>query len=128
MSEDFDYTRFRHGNAIKTEIARNALVKIRGWKCEECGLTEWRGQKIPLQIHHKDGVHINNEINNLQLLCPNCHAQTENYAGRNKARIKMTEEEFIDLLKDSYSIRDALFKKGIYYSSKYHYDWARQLI
>lgn len=63
------------------------------------------------------------------MLCPNCHAQTDNYAGRNKQRrLNLSEEEFVALLKDSYSIRDALFKKEIYYSSKYHYDMARKLI
>lgn len=125
----FDYSRFRKGNALKTEVARKALVDLRGWKCEECGLTTWRDKKIPLQIHHKDGNHINNELDNLLLLCPNCHAQTDNYAGRNKQRrLNLSEEEFVALLKDSYSIRDALFKKEIYYSSKYHYDMARKLI
>lgn len=51
-------------------------------KCECCGRTEWNGQLIPLEVHHVDGNCLNNDIENLQLLCPNCHATTENYRGR----------------------------------------------
>lgn len=51
--------------------------------CEGCQLSEWRGRPIPLELHHEDGDHFNNEFSNLSLLCPNCHAQTEFYAGRN---------------------------------------------
>ena len=53
---------------------------IKEHKCECCGNTQWRGYPIPLELHHKDGNHFNNELNNLELLCPNCHAQTENYS------------------------------------------------
>ena len=53
---------------------------IKEHKCECCGNTEWMGYPIPLELHHKDGNHFNNELSNLELLCPNCHAQTDNYS------------------------------------------------
>ena len=53
--------------------------------CNSCGLTEWLGKPIPLELEHKDGCHTNHRLENLELLCPNCHALTETYAGRNKA-------------------------------------------
>ena len=53
-------------------------------KCECCGNTEWMGHPIPLELHHKDGNHFNNELSNLELLCPNCHAQTDNYSCKKK--------------------------------------------
>lgn len=53
------------------------------YKCECCGLTEWQNNPIPLELHHKDGNRYNNSIENYQLLCPNCHALTESYRGRN---------------------------------------------
>lgn len=51
--------------------------------CEKCGCSTWLGQKIPLQVHHKDGDTTNNEPNNLEILCPNCHALTDNFGGKN---------------------------------------------
>lgn len=53
-------------------------------RCASCGLTEWLGQAIPLELHHKDGDRTNNLLRNLELLCPNCHAPTDNYRGKNK--------------------------------------------
>lgn len=52
-------------------------------KCAWCEGETWRGQPIPLELDHIDGDHLNNEIENLRLLCPNCHAQTPTYRGRN---------------------------------------------
>ena len=50
--------------------------------CEECKLSEWRGKPIPLEIHHKNGNNMDNRFENLMLICPNCHALTDNYRGR----------------------------------------------
>ena len=58
------------------------LIKERGHKCEKCSLTEWQDQDIPLEVHHLDGDRTNNELKNLQLLCCNCHATTDNWRGR----------------------------------------------
>lgn len=60
---------------------------IKEHKCECCGLTEWMGDLIPLELDHVDGNHFNNTIENLKVLCPNCHAKTPTYRGKNK-RIK----------------------------------------
>lgn len=63
---------------------KRALIEF-GYKleiCECCGNSTWLGSKIPLEVHHKDGDHSNNEISNIQLLCPNCHSLTDNYKWR----------------------------------------------
>ena len=52
------------------------------YKCEQCGIDQWLGNPISLQLHHIDGDRTNNHLNNLQILCPNCHTQTDNYAGK----------------------------------------------
>lgn len=56
-------------------------------KCYCCGLTEWMGQDIPLELEHKDGNNENHHLDNLTILCPNCHAQTPTHAGKNKKRV-----------------------------------------
>jgi len=49
-------------------------------------MTEWLGRPIPLELHHIDGNRDNNVLENYQLLCPNCHALTDSYRGRNSAK------------------------------------------
>ncbi len=53
-------------------------------QCECCGITEWRGQPTPIELDHINGINYDNRLENLRLLCPNCHAQTSTYRGRNK--------------------------------------------
>lgn len=55
-------------------------------KCECCGSTTWLNRDIPLELHHINGDNTDNRIENLQLLCPNCHALTDNYRGKNKQK------------------------------------------
>ena len=53
-------------------------------KCCNCMKSTWINQAIPLELHHIDGNKLNNTISNLAMLCPNCHALTDNYRGKNK--------------------------------------------
>jgi len=64
---------------------RIRLIQERGNKCEKCGLYEWRKEKISIEVHHKDGNKKNNQPENLELLCPNCHSQTDNYRNNKRA-------------------------------------------
>ena len=109
---------FVYGKAIKSEEMRNHLVHLRGHQCETCGNTEWQGKLIPLEVHHIDGDRLNNVLENLQLLCPNCHAQTENYRNRNISTEKekrniISDEDFMQALQTSKNIRQALLKLGL---------------
>ena len=54
--------------------------------CESCGINDWLGNPITFALHHVNGDRLDNRITNLVLLCPNCHSQTDNFAGRNRAR------------------------------------------
>ena len=65
---------------IKIRIIEAGLKEF---KCENCEKKEWLERKIPLELHHVNGDKFDNRIENLQILCPNCHALTENYRGRN---------------------------------------------
>ena len=70
---------------IQTNKVRTKLLEegIKEHRCECCGLTEWLGEPIPLELHHIDGNRTNNVLENYQLLCPNCHAFTDSYRGKN---------------------------------------------
>lgn len=63
------------------------LINIRGYrKCESCGITEWLGQEVFLQVHHINGEHSDNRLENLMMICPNCHALTSSYCTPKKFR------------------------------------------
>ena len=127
--DNVDMSIFQYNKSCKSDTLIRALTILRGWKCEKCRRTEWEGQRIPLCVHHIDGNHINNQIENLQVLCPNCHAQTDNYCGRNtNKRPPITDEQFVEALRQTTSIRQALQKLGINYAAKYYYEKAHKLI
>ena len=69
---------------------RNKLIEFsyKESKCELCGISEWLGKPVKLQLHHIDGNHDNNELSNLQILCPNCHSMTDNFGVYNSKRAK----------------------------------------
>ena len=53
-------------------------------QCEECGISDWNGKHLSMELHHVDGDRTNHLLKNLLMLCPNCHSQTANYRSRNK--------------------------------------------
>lgn len=53
------------------------------YKCECCGISEWRGVPLSLNLHHKNGINNDHRIENLSFLCPNCHSITDTFAGKN---------------------------------------------
>lgn len=54
--------------------------------CAQCGICEWRGERLVIQIDHINGVRDDWRVENLRMLCPNCHSQTETFSGRNLKR------------------------------------------
>lgn len=72
-----------NSNKLKKRLI---LEGIKYHVCEMCGTREWLNQKVPLEIHHINGNKYDNQIENLQILCPNCHTLTKNYRGKNKVR------------------------------------------
>ena len=79
LKEDFPTVSYR---------LKNRLIKegIKTHKCEICGIEEWMGQPTPLELDHINGKHDDNRLENLRVICPNCHAQTSTYRGKNKGK------------------------------------------
>ena len=69
----------------QTNKLRLRLLKegVKEPKCEVCGITEWNGNPISFELDHRDGNRTNHRLENLRIICPNCHSQTETYRGKN---------------------------------------------
>ena len=79
---------FCKNSSVTPKVLRGYVERhnILEYKCVNCGCDgNWQGGKISLEIDHLDGENTNNSIENLRYLCPNCHALTDTYRGKNKA-------------------------------------------
>ena len=63
---------------------RRRVLEEQNFCCSKCGISEWQGVTISLELEHKDGNSSNNTEENLECLCPNCHSQTSTYKAKNK--------------------------------------------
>lgn len=71
---------YRGRNNLKLRLIKEGLKETR---CERCGLVDWLHEPITLALHHVNGDRHDNRLENLALLCPNCHSQTDTFSGRN---------------------------------------------
>lgn len=83
----------------KTDRTRKVIViRLLGYQCGICGISEWMEAPIRLELDHIDGNADNNNLDNLRVLCPNCHSQTDTYkganAGKNSARQQMRRKRY----------------------------------
>ncbi len=68
---------------VKGRLVKAGLLES---SCQSCGITDWQDEPLPLELHHINGIGQDNRLENLALLCPNCHSQTDSWGGRNRAR------------------------------------------
>jgi len=82
-------------------------------KCDKCGLIKWLGEEISLELHHKNGNNLDHRIENIEILCPNCHSQTDHFRGGNikSAKNKLKKQEFDDF-------KDFKFDETVYEKDK----------
>jgi len=71
---------YYQSNKLRKRLLRDGVLEPR---CSSCGGVEWMGKSIPLELDHVDGDKTNNQLENIRLICPNCHALTPTYRGKN---------------------------------------------
>ena len=77
-----EHSVYDNRSRLKQRLFKNGLLEN---KCSKCGqLPEWNGEPLTLQLDHINGISDDNRLENLRILCPHCHSQTGNFAGRNK--------------------------------------------
>lgn len=84
----------RDSTYVNSARLRRRLIRagLKIAECERCGLDAWQGEPLPLALDHINGESTDNRLENLRILCPNCHALTETWCGRNKGRRTPTVE------------------------------------
>src|ERR1039457_5424558 len=76
-----EHSKYKSIATLKKRLVYDGMLKN---QCFECGLESiWKNKSLCLQLDHINGINDDHSIENLRLLCPNCHSQTINYAGRN---------------------------------------------
>lgn len=81
-----DNSKYTNINSLKKRLLKEKVLE---YKCAGCGnVGVWNGQSLKLQLHHKNGKHLDHRVENICFLCPNCHSQTENYSGKNNGSYK----------------------------------------
>ncbi len=87
---------------LKKRLLKAGLLANR---CDRCDLADWLGEPLSLELHHINGDGQDNRLENLALLCPNCHSQTDSWGGRNsrrRSRLRSTPEKPTDALSTSH--------------------------
>lgn len=92
---------------------RTRVILEQDSKCLHCGISEWQGKPITLEVDHIDGNNKNDSRENLRALCPNCHSQTDTWRGKNFANFVDDQQLLAALKKHNWNFRQALLEVGL---------------
>lgn len=97
---------------------RKRVILEQGSTCNHCGIVDWNGKKLTLELEHIDGNHHNNARENVEAICPNCHSQTSTFRGKNInplgiKKTKTTDDMVVEAFIETGNIRQCLLKLGL---------------
>jgi 5-methylcytosine-specific restriction endonuclease McrA len=81
---------YANTSSLKRRLVQENILE---YKCNICSITNWNNMPLVLQLDHINGVNNDNRIENLRLLCPNCHSQTDTYAGKKLKKPKIKRKQ-----------------------------------
>ena len=112
---------------VRRKILEDGLLE---YKCSKCGISDWAGKPLSLELDHINGVNDDNRIENLRFLCPNCHSQTKTYGSKNAVKTAITRfhlsDEDIDAIVKLYTKYGNMDK--VVENSKYRLGAVRQIV
>lgn len=94
---------FINNSTVPRCVVRRRIIEqnLLEYKCSCCGISEWNGKSISLELDHINGVNNDNRLENLRFLCPNCHSQTVTYGGKNINKLFKASNSVEQELKDA---------------------------
>ena len=108
---------FKEESHYSNEMVKQRIVSqgMLEYRCIKCGIDKWQGETIVLDLDHINGDNLDNRLENLRFLCPNCHSQTDTYKGRNKntGKVKVSDQELLAAHKKCSNIRQTLIEVGL---------------
>jgi len=81
--KDYEFYKSVESGTASHRVIKRYLIEKNGSKCFECGISDWNGLSLVMELEHIDGNSENNSLANVKLLCPNCHSQTPTYKAKN---------------------------------------------
>lgn len=101
----YDYLFGREFEDLAWDSKRLRIMVEQDFKCRNCGLSEWLGQPLTLEVDHTDGDRSNNQRDNLVGLCPNCHSLTPTWRGRHPVKRSYRQQRVAVLQTCSSAVR-----------------------